>query len=152
MKLGEALIVRSDYQKRIEQLRNRLLQNAKIQEGETPNEDPYELTKELNQIFSNLKQLIKNINRTNLLTTFDEQQSLADALTERDLLGQERKIYSALLDVAAMQHERYSRTEIKSITTINVKDTQKYVDELSRKHRMLDTKIQEINWLTNVIE
>lgn len=152
MKLGEALIVRADYQKRIEQLRNRLLQNAKIQEGETPNEDPYELTKELNQIFSNLKQLIKNINRTNLLTTFGEQQSLADALTERDLLGQERKIYSALLDVAAMQHERYSRTEIKSITTINVKDTQKYVDELSRKHRMLDTKIQEINWLTNVIE
>lgn len=152
MKLGEALIVRSDYQKRIEQLRNRLLQNAKIQEGETPNEDPYELTKELNQIFSNLKQLIKNINRTNLLTTFGEQQSLADALTERDLLGQERKIYSALLDAAAMQHERYSRTEIKSITTINVKDTQKYVDELSRKHRMLDTKIQEINWLTNVIE
>ncbi|MEK3952369.1 DIP1984 family protein [Psychrobacillus sp. FSL K6-1464] len=152
MKLGEALIVRSDYQKRIEQLRNRLLQNAKIQEGETPNEDPYELTKELNQIFSNLKQLIKNINRTNLLTTFGEQQSLADALTERDLLGQEGKIYSALLDVAAMQHERYSRTEIKSITTINVKDTQKYVDELSRKHRMLDTKIQEINWLTNVIE
>lgn len=152
MKLGEALIVRSDYQKRIEQLRNRLLQNAKIQEGETPNEDPYELIKELNQIFSNLKQLIKNINRTNLLTTFGEQQSLADALTERDLLGHERKIYSALLDVAAMQHERYSRTEIKSITTINVKDTQKYVDELSRKHRMLDTKIQEINWLTNVIE
>ena len=40
MKLAEALIVRSDYQKRIEQLRNRLLQNAKIQEGETPNEDP----------------------------------------------------------------------------------------------------------------
>ena len=60
----------------------------------------YELIKELNQIFSNLKQLIKNINRTNLLTTFGEQQSLADALTERDLLGQERKIYSALLDVS----------------------------------------------------
>ena len=152
MKLGEALIVRSDYQKRIEQLRNRLLQNAKIQEGESPNEDPYELVKELNQLFSDLKQLIKNINRTNLQTTFDDQQSLADALTERDLLGQERKIYSALLEAAAMYHERYSRTEIKSITTINVKETQKYVDELSRKHRMLDTKIQEINWLTNVIE
>ena len=152
MKLGEALIVRSDYQKRIEQLRNRLLQNAKIQEGESPNEDPYELVKELNQLFSDLKQLIKNINRTNLQTTFDDQQSLADALTERDLLGQERKIYSALLEAAAMHHERYSRTEIKSITTINVKETQKYVDELSRKHRMFDTKIQEINWLTNVIE
>ncbi|QUG40384.1 DIP1984 family protein [Psychrobacillus sp. INOP01] len=152
MKLGEALIVRSDYQKRIEQMRNRLLQNAKIQEGESPNEDPYELKKELNQIFSDLKQLIKNINRTNLQTAFDDQQSLADALTERDLLGQERKIYSALLEAAAMQHDRYSRTEIKFVTTINVKETQKYVDELSQKHRMLDTKIQEINWLTNVIE
>ncbi|SEM67784.1 hypothetical protein SAMN04487786_2306 [Paenisporosarcina quisquiliarum] len=152
MKLGEALIVRSDYQKRIEQLRNRLLQNAKIQEGESPNEDPYELKKELNQIFSDLKQLIKNINRTNLQTAFDDHQSLADALTERDLLGQERKVYSALLEAAAMQQDRYSRTEIKFVTTINVKETQKYVDELSQKHRMLDTKIQEINWLTNVIE
>ncbi|WP_427138133.1 DIP1984 family protein [Psychrobacillus psychrodurans] len=152
MKLGEALIVRSDYQKRIEQLRNRLLQNAKIQEGESPNEDPYELKKELNQIFSDLKQLIKNINRTNLQTAFDDHQSLADALTERDLLGQERKVYSALLEAATMQQDRYSRTEIKFVTTINVKETQKYVDELSQKHRMLDTKIQEINWLTNVIE
>lgn len=152
MKLGEALIVRSDYQKRIEQLRNRLLQNAKIQEGESPNEDPYELKKELNQIFSDLKQLIKNINRTNLQTAFDDHQSLADALTERDLLGQEGKVYSALLEAATMQQDRYSRTEIKFVTTINVKETQKYVDELSQKHRMLDTKIQEINWLTNVIE
>ncbi|MCZ8532181.1 DIP1984 family protein [Psychrobacillus psychrodurans] len=152
MKLGEALIVRSDYQKRIEQLRNRLLQNVKIQEGESPNEDPYELKKELNQIFSDLKQLIKNINRTNLQTAFDDHQSLADALTERDLLGQERKVYSALLEAAAMQQDRYSRTEIKFVTTIKVKETQKYVDELSQKHRMLDTKIQEINWLTNVIE
>jgi hypothetical protein len=152
MKLGEALIVKSDYQKRIEQLRNRLLQNAKIQEGESPNEDPYELKKELNQIFSDLKQLIKNINRTNLQTAFDDHHSLADALTERDLLGQERKVYSALLEAAAMQQDRYSRTEIKFVTTINVKETQKYVDELSQKHRMLDTKIQEINWLTNVIE
>ena len=152
MKLGEALIVRSDYQKRIEQLKNRLLQNAKIQEGETPNEEPNELKKEMNQLFKNLKQLIKNINRTNLQTAFDDQQSLADALTERDLLGQERKIYSALLEAATMQHDRYSRTEIKFVTTISVKEAQKYADQLSQKHRILDTKIQEINWVTDVIE
>ena len=152
MKLAEALILRADYQKRLEQLRNRLLQNAKIQEGESPNEDPNVLKKELNQLLSDLKQLIKNINRTNLQTAFDDHQSLADALTERDLLGQERKIYSALLEAASMQHDRYSRTEIKFVTTINVRETQKYVDELSQKHRILDTKIQEINWLTNVIE
>ncbi|WP_419960939.1 DIP1984 family protein [Psychrobacillus sp. BM2] len=152
MKLAEALILRSDYQKRMEQLKNRLLQNSKIQEGESPNEDPKVLIKELDQILGDLKQLIKKINNTNLQTAFDDRQSLTDALTERDLLGQERKIYSALLDAAAMQHDRYSRTEIKYVTTINVRETQKYVDELSQKHRLLDTKIQEINWLTNVIE
>lgn len=152
MKLAEALILRSDYQKRIEHLRNRLLQNAKIQEGETPNEDPKVLIKELNQLLSDLKKLIKNINRTNLLTAFNDSQSLADALTERDLLSQERKIYSSLLEAASMQHDRYSRTEIKYVSTINVRETQNYVDELSQKHRILDTKIQEINWLTNVIE
>lgn len=152
MKLAEALILRSDYQKRMEQLKNRLLQNSKIQEGESPNEDPKVLIKELDQILGDLKRLIKKINNTNLQTAFDDRQSLTDALTERDLLGQERKIYSALLDAAAMQHDRYSRTEIKYVTTINVRETQKYVDELSQKHRLLDTKIQEINWLTNVIE
>ncbi|SDN27808.1 hypothetical protein SAMN05518871_104150 [Psychrobacillus sp. OK028] len=152
MKLAEALILRSDYQKRIEHLRNRLLQNAKIQEGETPNEDPKVLIKELNQLLSDLKKLIKNINRTNLQTAFNDSQSVADALTERDLLSQERKIYSALLEAAAIPHDRYSRTEIKYVSTINVRETQNYVDELSQKHRILDTKIQEINWLTNVIE
>lgn len=152
MKLAEALIMRADYQKRIEHLRNRLLQNAKIQEGEIPNEDPKVLLKELNQLLSDLKGLIKNINRTNLQTTFNDSLSLADALTERDLFSQERKIYSALLEAASISHDRYSRTEIKYVSTINVRETQNYVDELSQKHRILDTKIQELNWLTNLIE
>lgn len=152
MKLAEALIMRADYQKRIEHLRNRLLQNAKIQEGEIPNEDPKVLIKELNQLLSDLKGLIKNINRTNLQTVFNDSHSLADALTERDLLSQERKIYSALLEAASISHDRYSRTEIKYVSTINVRETQNYVDELSQKHRILDTKIQELNWLTNLIE
>jgi len=152
MKLAEALISRTDTQKRMEQLKNRLLQNIKIQEGESPNEDPGELQKELTDLLSQLKQLIKRINRTNLQTDFDKHQSLADALTERDLLGQERKIYSDMLEQASMRQDRYSRSEIKFVTTINVKDTQKYVDELSRKYRELDTRIQELNWLTNLVD
>ena len=35
MKLAEALILRADAQKRIEQLRNRLCQSTLVQEGET---------------------------------------------------------------------------------------------------------------------
>lgn len=152
MKLAEALILRTDYQKRIEQLKNRLVQNAKIQEGESPNEDPKELQKELTNLLSQLNRLIKSINRTNFQTAFEENQSLGDALTERELLGQERKIYSELLEQTSLRHDRYSRSEIKFITTINVRETQNYVDELSRKYRLFDTKIQELNWRTNLVE
>jgi len=47
MKLAEALILRSDLQKRIEQLRHRLTNNAKVQEGDAPAEKPEALLKEL---------------------------------------------------------------------------------------------------------
>ncbi|WP_456270947.1 DIP1984 family protein [Bacillus sp. AK031] len=152
MKLAEALILRSDYQKRVDQLRNRLIQNVIVQEGDVPNEEPNMLMEELTELLGKLKVLIQQINRTNLLTNYDKSHSLADALTSRDLIGQERRIYSDLLEQATMRHDRYSRTEIKNVTTINVKETQKYTDELSQKYRLLDIKIQELNWTTELIE
>lgn len=152
MKLAEALIIRSDYQKRLEQLKIRIGQNVKIQEGEMPNEDPKELEKELSHLLLQLRKIIKRINRTNLQTPFDDNQSLADALTDRDLLGQERKIYSGILAQATVRQDRYSKTEIKFISTINVKDTHVYADELSRKYRVCDTRIQELNWLTDLVD
>ncbi|MET3697047.1 hypothetical protein SAMN05877753_101375 [Bacillus oleivorans] len=152
MKLAEALILRSDYQKRVEQLKLRLFNNVRVQEGDNPNEDPQVMMEELTDLLGKLKHLIQNINRTNLHTSFDKEQSLADALTNRDLIGQERKIYSELVEKATMRHDRYSRTEIKYVTTIHVKETQKYVDELSKKYRDLDVKIQELNWKTDLLE
>ena len=47
MKLAEALQLRSDLQKRIYQLQERLNQNATVQEGEKPAEDPVALLHEL---------------------------------------------------------------------------------------------------------
>ncbi|NMH68363.1 DIP1984 family protein [Bacillus sp. RO3] len=152
MKLAEALILRSDHQKRVEQLRNRLMQNAIVQEGDLPNEEPVELMDELAELLGKLEELIQQINRTNLLTPYDTKQTLADALTSRDLLGQERKIYSDLLEQATLRHDRYSRTEIKNVTTINVKKVQKHADVLSKKYRLTDVKIQELNWKTDLIE
>ena len=42
MKLAEALILRADLQKRIDQLRVRLNNNAKVQENDEPSEKPEE--------------------------------------------------------------------------------------------------------------
>ena len=47
MKVAEALALRADLQKRLEQLKQRLVKNARIQEGDKPEEDPVELQAEL---------------------------------------------------------------------------------------------------------
>ena len=49
MKLANALSQRSELQERIRQLEYRLQNNAKVQEGETPAEDPMELLRELDE-------------------------------------------------------------------------------------------------------
>ena len=65
MKLAEALIMRSDCQKRIAQLKSRLLANARVQENEAPAERPEDLIKELELVSEQLVDLVKRINRTN---------------------------------------------------------------------------------------
>ncbi|QDP41489.1 DIP1984 family protein [Radiobacillus deserti] len=152
MKLAEALLLRSDYQVKVEQLKNRLIQNVRVQEGDNPIEEPNAIIEELSELLGKLERLIQNINKTNIQTRFDRKQSLADALTSRDLLGQERKIYNELLKEATMRHDRYSRSEIKYVMTMDVKKIQSYIDELSQKYRLLDVKIQELNWSTELQE
>jgi hypothetical protein len=59
MRLAEALILRADAQKRIEHLKQRLLRNAKVQEGDVPAENPAELIGELDRIAAELTRLIQ---------------------------------------------------------------------------------------------
>ena len=40
MKLAESLLIRSDMQKKLAQLQGRINANIKVQEGDTPSEDP----------------------------------------------------------------------------------------------------------------
>jgi hypothetical protein len=63
MKLAEALILKADCQKKIEQLRIRLINNAKVQEEETPSEISEEL---LNELESNEN---KPVNKVKLIIT-----------------------------------------------------------------------------------
>ena len=65
MKLAEALQERADLNRRIQQLQQRLDNNAMVQEGEAPAEDPAELLKELNGCVEHLERIIARINLTN---------------------------------------------------------------------------------------
>ena len=151
MKLAEALILRSDLQKRMEQIRNRLYNNVLTQEGELPSEDPDVLLKEFMSLQKELTTLIKAINRTNNNTPFDDNLMLSEALVERDAILSKRSILSSAAALASEKPDRYSRTEIKNISTIDIKKFQKEADKLSKEFRELDTKIQGMNWNIDLI-
>ena len=75
MKLAEALSIRKDLQKRIQQLEQRIKSNVKVQEDDEPLEDPKELMKELHSCLIQLEELIGRINLTNLNTKNADGQS-----------------------------------------------------------------------------
>lgn len=152
MKLAEALILRADNKKRFEQLRQRLMNNAKVQEGDEPAEKPEDLLKEIEQTANEYERLIKQINKTNSETEFSKGKTLTDALAERDVLILRRSIYSGLVNSATVSQQLYSRSEIKFVSTVDVGKTQKLADKLSKQYRELDAKIQEFNWKTDLAE
>jgi hypothetical protein len=157
MKLAEALILRADAQKRIQQLRERLNRSARVQEGEAPPENPQELLAELQQVVIEFTDLVKRINRTNAQTVFDEAQTVTDILAERDGLMQERSALASVIEAATgvNQYTRYGMLmsgDVKILRAVNVAEIQQRMDALSRQYRELDTRIQALNWQVEVIE
>ena len=152
MRLAEALILRADQQRHIEQLKQRLLRNARVQEGDSPAEDPQELIEELERVAGELAQWIQRINRTNSATSLGAGVSLSDALATRDLLRIRHEIYRQLAQAASVTQDRYTRSEVKFRSTVNVAQIQNRADELAQQHRELDARIQELNWRTDLIE
>ena len=152
MKLAEALIRRADCQKRFEQLKARLIVNAKVQEGDVPAETPAELLAELGRVANELLEFIKRINKTNSVTVFGAGETLSDVLAERDLLALQRAAYAEMAQAASITQGRYTRSEVKYVATVNVADLQKRVDELAKNYRELDARIQELNWQTELVE
>ena len=151
MKLAEALSIRKDLQTRISQLSSRLSNNVRIQEGDEPAEDPKDLFKELDSCLKQLEEYIYRINVTNL-QTMSGKKSLTQLLAERDVLTMRVNVMQDVFRQAASSpSERYSRSEIKFVTTVDVKDLRKQIDKLSAQLRQLDIEIQSINFSTELI-
>lgn len=151
MKLAEALILRADCQKRLEQLKARLLLSAKVQEGDEPPEDPQALLAEVDRTATELERLIRRINATNAATEF-AGGTLSDALARRDVLAMRRKLLTAVAEAAVVQQNAYSKSEVRFKSTVPVAALQKAADDLARDYRELDARIQEANWRTELIE
>jgi hypothetical protein len=150
MKLAVALSERSDLQRRIAELGVRLENNARVQEGEKPAEDPKLLIEEMDSCLDELRDLVARINLTNSKTVSDGE-SITEMLARRDALSTRVKVMRSFLEKASHLTDRYSRSEIKVVSTVDVAEMRKTVDTDAKALRMLDEKLQELNWTTELL-
>lgn len=151
MKLAEALSLRKDLQKRIAQLQSRIVNNVKVQEGDEPLENPDDLMGELDANLKQLEELIWRINATNMQCRNAKGESLTQLMARRDVLTMRANTLRNVFNTASESQSRYSQSEIKMVTVVDVKKLGKKVDDLSAKLRVLDMEIQALNFSSELI-
>ena len=155
MKLAEALSLRADAARRIDQLRTRIVANARFQEGEEPAEDAAALLTEVGTVLDELQDLIRRINRTNAATQIGPDGTITDALARRDVLRTRHSVITAAADAAAGRGQgmgRQLRSELKILTALPVAQLRSQADDLARQIRELDVRIQQSNWQFDLLE
>ena len=152
MKLAEALNLRADLQRRIQQLKNRLINNAKVQEGDQPAESPEELLVELEECCKELEIIMVRINLTNASARNKDGKSITELIAAKDCLVLKLAVVRDFLENASKKVDRYAHKEIRVLSSVNVREMQKQADAMAKELRQIDTELQQINWNTDLAE
>lgn len=154
MKLAEALALRAEAARRVEQLRGRIVDNARYQEGETPTEDAASLLAQTRQVCAELESLIRRINRTNTIAQLGTG-TITDAIARRDMLKLQHNVITAAADAAAGRERgwgRQLRSELTFVSALPVADLRAQADDVARRIRELDIDIQRTNWEIDLLD
>jgi len=152
MKLAEALMERKDIKTRMEALKKRLYANAKVEEGGAPAEPPGPLLAELLREVDAFEQIVARIDRTNAAAHFDDGQSLVLALIRKDMLRYRHLVMTNVADHAVAAPGRYSARELRSVPAIDVAAMRREADRVAREARVLDARVQRLNWETVLLD
>ena len=109
------------------------------------------MKKELDSCIERLAYLIAAINKTNC-ETFIDGKSVTQLLARKDALSVKVSAYRDTVYTGNSNTKRARNTEIKIMPAIDVKAWQKETDLISKEIRLIDNKIQETNWTTELIE
>ena len=154
MKVAEALAERAALTKKIKSLRERARTAARYLEGEEPPESAVELLAEARMLLGSQARLITSINITNARTLLEPGVSLTQALADRDRLVLEISMINDVATEAGPVKDLYRsrrKTELPEKTDLDVKELRAQADRLSKEARDLDAKIQQANWVTELI-
>lgn len=146
MQLAEALIDRADLQKRALHLQERIRTNARTQEGEPPAEDPVALLSELMGLYDALDVLIARIHRSNMAARLPDGRTLTDALAHREVLDLRLSALRGAVEAASLYHARQTRSELRLVSHLPVRELQARIDRLARERRELEALVQQANW------
>jgi hypothetical protein len=157
MKLAEALLLRADRNRTLEQLKHRIAVSARYQEGENPPEDARDLVGAASAVLDELEVLIRNINRTNSGTVMTDGRTVTDALAERDVLRLRYSMLKVSADAASGTSQqagfmRTTRSELKYLRALDVRDLRQQASDVARRARELDARVQQVNWTTELQE
>ena len=157
MKLAEALLLRADRNRTLEQLKQRIQASARYQEGENPPEEARDLVAAASAVLDELEILIRNINRTNSGTVMADGRTVTDALAERDVLRLRYSMLKVSVDAASGASQqvgfiRATRSELKYMRALDVKDLRQQASDVARRARELDARIQQVNWTAELQE
>ena len=146
IKLAEGLLLRADLMKKIEHLQNRIKPVLIVSDDKLPQEDPEKLLAQLRNAIQDLESIIIRINKTNNETHVEGEGILMEALAKRDSL----KMLSEKLRNIRQAAQIYNTGDTDLKTIISIKNLQIEMDQIGRAFREIDSKIQEINWLTQL--
>ena len=150
MKLAEALQIKKNLDIKITNIKQRLENNARVQEGLEPAENPTDLFKELEETIISLEKYTSRINITNSQTKVDGK-TLTELLSRREALKEKIAAYDKFIVSGSVLTDRYSNTEILVRPTLPINEIQKRRDLIAKELREIDYKIQETNFTTDLI-
>lgn len=152
MKLAEALMLRADLQTRLQELRQRISNNAIVQEGEAPAENPQDLLNQVTRVTEQMADMVRKINRTNQAIEIEAGVTITDALATRDMWITRQSIYNQAAQAGTLNQYQYGQSQIKMQGTVDVPSVRQMADEAARSYRELDARIQALNWMVDLIE
>ncbi|MGO4928463.1 DIP1984 family protein [Fundicoccus sp. Sow4_F4] len=150
MKLAEALLLRRDLESKLTALKQEVLSNALIQEGDSLDISLEELLQDYQKTNEEFSQLVVKINQRNSSAAlYDADKLIVEALEERESLRRQHGLFNETIE-AANDIRRFGRNEIRMVRTVDTKKLTKEMNEVSKKLRELDGKIQQTNWLVDL--
>jgi hypothetical protein len=149
MKLAEGLLLRADLIKKIEHLVNRVRPLLVVADDKQPQEDPVKLLAQIRKANLDLNSIIVRINKTNNETYMEDGLTLMEGLAKRDSL---KLLSEKLRNIREWSQIDNRNSYGRQSTTVDINDLQIEIDQTGRSFREIDSKIQELNWLTELKE